>query len=607
MYISKIRIKNFKCFKDTTIKFEQHFNLIIGKNNSGKSTIFEAMRLWQLAFYRFLKERTHNKGSSFRSTHYFSFTLNDLAFLRLNSFKRLFHTSSNNILIQITLNENDSSIDLPIEFTLTTEELNLRFSLFIAKTAKESDGSKRDLEITEKRKSASEIISKMIGKSQGSPLKNLVLITYISPIFQLPTNEPLYSKGYIREMLHQSRVANVLRNLIHPYAPKDYQIKAKQIEDKNNKHLTNIEKQLDVILSGTIKTPELSFTSDFKENEDTNITIYANNNVNNSKVELSQLGSGTINLLNILSVLAFGDSEGINLNILLLDEPDSHLHSNHQIQLFKYLKDVSLEDNKQMFIITHNHELISCADKVIYISGGKQVIQAIPQSEYCKILEDMATNSDYYKVMVENNKLQEELLHITKPTLYCEGSTDVTILKEAFRKLYNKELIGLDIIDGNSANRVAAKLSNANKDVYTFGLFDSDAEGLAQYNAFKNNGIVKTRIADNLQRLDYKVDNNTSNIETKTFAMKLPVPNFRRESAKWFCNNTCIEYMFEDVVLKKYGVKFEKELGNSYEKFVDLDNQAKPLIQKWVKEFDVQYFEPFRPIFEDINKYVTII
>ena len=58
MYISKLKIVNFKCFKDTEITFDENFNLIIGENNSGKSTIFDALRLWQLAFHRFLKDRT---------------------------------------------------------------------------------------------------------------------------------------------------------------------------------------------------------------------------------------------------------------------------------------------------------------------------------------------------------------------------------------------------------------------------------------------------------------------------------------------------------------------------------------------------------------------
>lgn len=606
MYISKIRIKNFKCIKDITIKLEPHFNLIIGKNNSGKSTIFEAMRLWQLAFYKFVKdERTNNQESSFRSTHYFSFTINDLSFLRINSFKRLFHNNTTkNILIQITVEEKGISIDLPIEFTLTTEELNLRFSLFMDKS-KDSDSKV----VAEKRKQASEIITrKMLGKPQGSSLKNLMLITYISPIFQLPTNEPYFAKGYIREMLHQSQVANVLRNLIHPYAPKDYQTKAKQLEYKSKEvHLTNIEKQLDRILFGIDRPiPELSFTSGFKENDDAVIDIFANNSITNSKVELSQLGSGTINLLNILSVLAFGDSEGINLNILLLDEPDSHLHSNHQVQLFKYLKSISSADNKQMFIITHNHELISCADRVIYITGGKQEIQAIQQEQYCKILEELADNSDYYQIMVERNKYLRQILEITRPTLYCEGSSDVHILKVAYQKLYNKELSNLDIVDGNSASGVAEILKAARKDIFVFGLFDSDKAGIEQFYGFKKNGIVKTKINENMQRLDFKKDNNSPIEETRRFVMKLPIPSFRHQSAKWFDDNTCIEYMFPNEILKVAGVEMEIELGTNYQKIVNLEG-AKKKIQESVANFDKKYFEPFRPIFEAINQYVKII
>ena len=32
MYISKLKIKNFKCFDEVEINFDPHFNLIIGLN-----------------------------------------------------------------------------------------------------------------------------------------------------------------------------------------------------------------------------------------------------------------------------------------------------------------------------------------------------------------------------------------------------------------------------------------------------------------------------------------------------------------------------------------------------------------------------------------------
>ena len=50
MVISKIMLKDFKSYKDTVeIKFGGRFNVIIWENNIGKSTIFEALLLWENA------------------------------------------------------------------------------------------------------------------------------------------------------------------------------------------------------------------------------------------------------------------------------------------------------------------------------------------------------------------------------------------------------------------------------------------------------------------------------------------------------------------------------------------------------------------------------
>lgn len=52
MYISKLKIKNFKCFKDYEIKFNRKLNVLVGINDVGKSTLLEAIHLCLTGIFR---------------------------------------------------------------------------------------------------------------------------------------------------------------------------------------------------------------------------------------------------------------------------------------------------------------------------------------------------------------------------------------------------------------------------------------------------------------------------------------------------------------------------------------------------------------------------
>ena len=45
MYISKVKIKNYRSIKDLTINFNPGKNIIVGKNNSGKSNIIKSINI----------------------------------------------------------------------------------------------------------------------------------------------------------------------------------------------------------------------------------------------------------------------------------------------------------------------------------------------------------------------------------------------------------------------------------------------------------------------------------------------------------------------------------------------------------------------------------
>lgn len=45
MHISKIRIQNYRCFSDISLLFRAGLNVVLGENNAGKTALFNAMRL----------------------------------------------------------------------------------------------------------------------------------------------------------------------------------------------------------------------------------------------------------------------------------------------------------------------------------------------------------------------------------------------------------------------------------------------------------------------------------------------------------------------------------------------------------------------------------
>jgi AAA15 family ATPase/GTPase len=510
MFISKLKIKNFKCFDEVEIKFDPNFNLIIGENNSGKSTIFDALRLWQLAFQKFLKDRTNNQQSSFYASQFYSFTIDDISFLRIIDFKNLFRNNSKkDFEISLSISDGHNEVNLPILFLKTTKGQVLNFQL---------------CKHPNQRPGASQKLSELFDIPLGSDFKELFLFTYINPIFLLLNKEPLYSKGYILNKLHKARANEIIRNLLFTISPERKKIKKEPKTDK----LIHIEESLKSIL----QIQNISFSKRL-EDEDSFIKIFSKNEDLNTEVEINQLGSGTINVLNILSVLAYGDYEKFGLNALLLDEPDSHLHFNHQSRLYEHLKGVSYDENKQIFIITHNSTLISQFDNVLFIKKGIKQINPITLKAYLEN-ELKLIDENHFNVMKELNdakkekeiyeKQLNEIRNLNVPLVFTEGSSDVLILENAFKMLYPDENCSFQIVNGYSSSQL--KNIFENKETFEknnnpqIAIFDFDS-AYNQWNGLWNGKQKEFTIfeEDPLRALSKKHSNFNA------YAILLPVPN----------------------------------------------------------------------------------
>jgi AAA domain, putative AbiEii toxin, Type IV TA system len=134
-----------------------------------------------------------------------------------------------------------------------------------------------------------------------------------------------------------------------------------------------------------------------------------------NKRDLMVEGSGFLQWLSVFALAT--DPE---IDVLLLDEPDAHLHPSLQEQLLESLRGLSEAANKQVLIATHSTEILRNAEPSDILRvrrGGGGYLQK--ESQKVGLLAGMGTD---YAPRVDGAKR-------TKRILFVEGRSDLAILK----------------------------------------------------------------------------------------------------------------------------------------------------------------------------------
>ena len=659
MHISKLKIKNFKCFDEVEINFDANFNLIIGENNSGKSTIFEALRLWQLAIQQFYTERTGKKGDGsknmgfYKSYSFKPLQINDISFLRIDDLNNILFNKTykskdednelnenNSFLIELTFSNHKNFSAIPLVFR-TNNKNTLSCKILISNDS--------DLAFTNEEEliKISHSLSKVFDLANNASFKNRIRLAYIPPKFTLPNKELLLSErnAFILEKLIMGESQLVIRNILHHWSEFSFQAETKGVSKEkiyNSKELLktiidenefrisfdkNIKPYIEDVLGYVIKhkrnkkskflihiedslkailNQSFNFTSESNPLDKYSLQIKNKN----ERTEISQLGSGTINVLNILTVLYYNEQTIENAatksNILLLDEPDSHLHSNLQANLFKFLKKESLEVGKQIFIITHNSNLISQFENLLFIQNNKKIHYPILINDYLENhLKDMDENQynvikELSETKVKMSTIEKKIEDDNKIYFLFEGPTDRKIFSNAYKKIYDIDFPYETIDNISSVSDVRTFLNGSDKKIgYLIGVFDNDHAGRTQYN--------------NLNK-DYKLVDEYTKQRNNNYAFLLPVPTYR--DLEFYKKHLTIEYLFNDsdllnILGEEYFYKADKELyfkiksDDNNQAYV-IPNSLKSKISEESKNLPKESFGSFKSLFERINVLIDI-
>ena len=330
MHISEFHVVNFKLFKDVKVLFHPELCVFTGVNNSGKTTLLEALALWHECFTKLIRPAQGSTGNYQRGQYVLGntqikyFPFEQINSVRCPNFEDMFHQrnrknrielsaifNNNSTLIEVRFIISESGMNYKIELANFTKYNFLEFNLFFTK------------------------------------FPNPVGFFYASPIAAIQQIEAFSTQPQVSEAIVNRVSASVLRNRLYAlYRHNDPSIFQRFLDD------------LSFVLYDNRQKIEMFTTSDIQK--DTRVVINVRLHARDTEKDIALLGSGTIQIIEILLNLYHTNSVDKDMNIILLDEPDSHIHRDIQSRLLKVLTKFS--KGNQIFITTHNEALIRSAD-----------------------------------------------------------------------------------------------------------------------------------------------------------------------------------------------------------------------------------------------------
>ena len=380
--ITRLTLSNFKSVGKQVYDFTQ-FDLLVGRNNSGKSTVLQALAIWQFCVDAFHQSKR-----------------------------------SGSMGIQVVL-PNFTALPVP-EFNLLWKDRNIRHSLNkkpeyiligIHVEWQRATGETGTFGVDLRYHSPQTIYAIPDGgwakfrdcEKQG----DLPVIAYVPPFSGLePAEKGNLGAADISRQVGKGQPGSVLRNLLLRVCPSPVRGQDGRIP-KGYKPPADWQELADIIkrwFSVKIQEPKYDSIKD--------VYIKVDYQQNSKDYDIIAGGSGFHQTLTLMAFLY-----GYQPTTILLDEPDAHLHVNLQREILDYFKRKSVERKTQFLIATHAEEFIRGVDANQIVSLWNQRptrIQSTPE-----ILRAMAE--------VKNEEITRVLA--SPYMLYVEGESDERILR----------------------------------------------------------------------------------------------------------------------------------------------------------------------------------
>ena len=535
MYLKKFHIKHFRCIEDLTIELKKGVNVLIGENNTGKTSILDALRLsfsigtQRRDIYFNLDDFYVNKYSISADTCEFDLTFADISEQQKGFFIEMLALDSDEYVLKLHLRyqskmkgdietisfkcwggehegQNISFEMLNLFFFIHLEALrdaerNLRpnrenrLSYLLRRLINDSIEQERFARIINKKIEETEDWNKLITDAKSRINEHLGKIAI---------NQQSIDIDFLP--LEFKKIAENLKMFIpNLWVVNKQEIESQFTDNSWKKYFINPNDS------------DLEFKDNFAEilQADTQIgekrtiieSIYQRTRKN---FELSRNGLGYNNLIYIATVIGdlFEKAEsGIeNYIALLIEEPEAHLHPQLQNLLFDYFK--IMEDKSiQVFITSHSPTITAKTNinSIIVLNNFNNSIKTT-------LLRNISLESKEEKYLSRFLDVTKSQLFFAKGVILVEGISEALLLPifaDIMGEDFNLNKKGIEVVNiGGLAFNSFAKLFNSSNsdlriDINCSIITDNDADSNGQISRQAQNiknletGKLKVFLANN--------------------------------------------------------------------------------------------------------------
>lgn len=363
--IHKVTIKRFKKLDIEELQLPSQV-VLAGPNNTGKTTVLQAIAAWSLALRRWLAHNDFGKHKGGYAK--VPIARSQFYAVPLRNFDLLFRNREYKVPIQIEVRS----------------QAGWRVAMEIIPDSVE------------------QVYVRPLSTSTVEDIKAATPdVVFVPPMSGLSTEEPVYQAPMLEHLLGQGRPGDMLRNVL---------AQAYNRPEAWEALSTSIAK----LFNYTLIPPDATGALILAEYQQTI------GEMNAPRFDIASAGSGFQQVLMLLALLHTRKAA-----VLLLDEPDAHLHILLQGAIYSELREVAAAQGSQLIIATHSEVVINSVDprELCVFVGSKP-----------RMLTDLAERVDLTKALRVLDNVDLMLAETAPGVLYLEGYTDLEVFR-AFAKV----------------------------------------------------------------------------------------------------------------------------------------------------------------------------